>query len=278
MITLIIVLVLGYFVWCAFRFPEFPDDYLVFLIGKKRSGKTTFLAWCSIHYWLRGRPVYATCPLPCARLIDHNDIGVYHFPKYAVIICDEVGLLWDNRNFKSFKEYHRNYFKLQGHYKHLVIMASQSHDVDKKIRDLCDQLGVVEKFPFFNLSRIRWISRKITLTEAEGDQPSSVTESLQWRFPLLGGNSFVYRPLFYPFFDSYEAPELEKKKFSIPAGMKHKFKRKQLIPIFAFWEYRLKLIQFPKFKRKLKESTDTAQISAESVSSSDGVGDTTDGL
>lgn len=263
LVSIVLFFIFFHLFYQAFKFPEIPDNYLVFLLGKKRSGKSTFLAWCSLHYHLRGRKVYSTSPLPCARLIDYEDIGLFSFPQHSVILIDEVGMIWDNRNFKNFKNYVRDYFKLQGHYKHTVIMASQSYDVDKKIRDLADMLGVVENFGF-NISRIRWISRRITLTEAQGEQPSSISESLRFRFPLFGGNCLVYRPLFYPFFDSYEAPELQEKKFSVPAGMRHKFERKRLHPVLAFWKYRINL----SFPRRRKE---TAQISPESVSPPDNV-------
>lgn len=260
MIFFILVVAFCYLIWSAFRYPDFPDDYLVYLIGKKRSGKTTFLAWSSIHYWLRGRPVYSTCPMPCAKLISADDIGAYHFPKYSVILCDEVGLLWNNRHFKNFKDYHTEYFKLQGHYKHLVIMCSQAADVDKKIRDLVDVIGVCVKLSArSSFSIIKWVNRKITLTEAEGDKPSSVTESLSWRFPLFGGWFFMYRPLFYPFFDSYEAPELPHKKFKVPSGLKHKFKRKQLTPVLAFWDYRIRLFKLPTLRRK-RPAPDVSQV------------------
>ena len=142
-------------------------------------------------------------------------------------------------------------------------MASQSYDVDKKIRDLADMLGVVENFGLFNLSRIRWISRRITLTEAQGDQPSSISESLKFRFPLFGGNSFIYRPLWYPFFDSYEAPELAAKKFSVPRGMKHKFKRKKYLPVIAFAAYRITLTGLYKKLHKPKNTAKPSDLPSE---------------
>lgn len=258
LVAIVLFFILFHLFYQAFKFPDIPDNYLVFLLGKKRSGKSTFLAWCAIHYHLRGRKVYSTSPLPCARLVSYEDIGLAHFSPKSVILIDEVGMIWDNRNFKNFKESVRDYFKLQGHYKHTVIMASQSYDVDKKIRDLADMLGVVENFGF-NITRIRWISRRITLTEAMGDQPSSISESLRFRFPLFGGNCMVYRPLWYPFFDSYEAPELQQKKFAVPAGMRHSFEKKKLHPVLAFWKYRIELAM-PR-----KRSSDP-EISPESVS------------
>lgn len=252
------------FVTPFFKFPRLLHDGLYCLVGKKRTGKTTFLAAVAIHYYLRNRPVYSTCALPCAKLISKDDIGIVHFPPYSVILIDEIGLLYNNRNFKTFPEHVLQYFKLQGHYKHLVIVASQAFDFDKKIRDLVDLVGMIDKYRF-NLTRIRWVARHLVLTEAHGEEPSSIVEQFKFQFPLFGGWYFLYRPLYYPFYDSYEAPELEKKKFKTPPSMKHKFKRKKYPPLLAFWEYRLRLIRIPSIF-KFRKSTEKLQNSLESDS------------
>ena len=59
---------------------------------------------------------------------------------HSVIFCDEINLLWDNRDFKSFPKDMQKYFRLQRHYKHIFIGFSQTYDCDKKIRDLADEL------------------------------------------------------------------------------------------------------------------------------------------
>ena len=104
-------------------------------------------------------------------------------------------------------------------------MASQSYDVDKKIRDLADMLGILEKSLIPNFSKIKWIRRSIVLTKAEGDQPSSVSENLSFYFPLFGGVSYNYLPFYWPYFDSYAAPQLEKRRYSVPDGMRISFDR-----------------------------------------------------
>lgn len=244
MIILIASFVLIFVFYPFFRFPKLLNDGLYCLVGKKRTGKTTFLAATSIYYYLRNRPVYSTCALPCAKLISKDDIGVCHFPQYSVILIDEIGLLFNNRNFKTFPEHVLQYFKLQGHYKHLVIVASQAFDFDKKIRDLVDRVGLIDKYRF-DFTRIRWVNRKLVLTEPHGDEPSSICEQFVFDFPLFGGWYFVYRPLYYPFFDSFEAPELNNnKKFKTPKGMKFKFNRRKFPPLLAFWTYRFRLTKF----------------------------------
>ena len=51
----------------------------------------------------------------------------------SVIFIDEVGMIWDNRDFASFAHCVRDWFKLQRHYKCKVYLFSQSFDIDKKL-------------------------------------------------------------------------------------------------------------------------------------------------
>lgn len=64
---------------------------------------------------------------------------------HSVILCDEINLLWDNRDFKAFPKDLQKYFRLQRHYKHIFIGFSQTYDCDKKIRDLADELIIVSR-------------------------------------------------------------------------------------------------------------------------------------
>ena len=141
---------------------------LIFIFGKKGSGKSTLLTKMALSYQKKGRPVYSTEDIPGTYKIDYNDIGFTFFPPNAVIIIDEVGMIWDNRNFKNFKPEVRDYFKLQRHYKHTVILASQTFDVDIKIRNLADEMYLVDK-KFRVFSYAKKILRKTVLVEATGN-------------------------------------------------------------------------------------------------------------
>lgn len=257
---MIILIASIFFIFLAvpfFRYPKLLDDGLYCLVGKKRSGKTTFLASTSIYYYLRNRPVYSTCPLPCAKLISKDDIGIIHFPPYSIILIDEIGLLFNNRNFKTFPEHVTTYFKMQGHYKHLVIVASQAFDFDKKIRDLVDMVGLIDKFRF-SLTRIRWAVRVLEFDKNVDDEHTGIIESFKPQFLIGGGWHLLYRPIYYPFFDSFEAPVLKEKKYKVPVGMKHKFQRKKYPPLVAFWTYRFRLSKAFKLLSR-KKSAETPQ-------------------
>lgn len=87
---------------------------------------------------------------------------------HSVIFCDEINLLWDNRDFKSFPKDLQRYFRLQRHYKHIFIGFSQTYDCDKKIRDLADELIIVNR-----VARV-WIRcksyiKKVVVVSPEGE-------------------------------------------------------------------------------------------------------------
>ena len=46
-----------------------------------------------------------------------RDIGFKQIPPNSVLLVDEVGMIWDNRQFKNFKPEVRDWFKLQRHYR-----------------------------------------------------------------------------------------------------------------------------------------------------------------
>ena len=54
-------------------------------------------------------------------------------------------MIWDNRHFKDFKPEVRDWFKLQRHYRVKVYLFSQTFDIDKKLRDLTDDMFLIEK-------------------------------------------------------------------------------------------------------------------------------------
>lgn len=134
---------------------------------------------------------------------------------FASYIIDEVGIIWDNRGFKNFPSEVRDYFKLQRHYKHVVILASQTFDVDKKIRDLADEMYLVEK-KFRIFSYAKKILRKTVLVEATGESPSKIDENLEFDSLLLcwaGSRKFTYIPKYTKYFDSFKTPQLPEKDF-----------------------------------------------------------------
>lgn len=181
---------------------------LIMVFGKKGSGKTTFLAKTAYQYLKKGYPVFSTERIPGVIQFDVENIGKVTFPEHSVILIDEVGMIWDNRNFKTFKPEVRDYFKYQRHEKHIVYLFSQTFDVDIKLRNLTDCMYLcVNHFGWLSIARK--IKRSITLVHPQGDAESRIADDLEFEpllFSLFGAKTciFTFIPHWAPLFDSHE--------------------------------------------------------------------------
>lgn len=211
---------------------------LIMVFGKKGAGKTTYLTKLTQQYLKKGRPVYSTEYIAGAYKIDPEDVGRVQFPENSVILMDEVGMIYDNRNYKQFKPEVRDYFKLQRHYKHTVYLFSQTFDIDLKLRNLTDSMYMlVNYFGFLTVGK--QIKRKLVVVKPSPDAESRIADELvisPFFLTPFGARVFVFIPHWVKYFDSHSAPELEKKSFRIvdyPDGMKSRGnKRKALAKKF----------------------------------------------
>lgn len=180
--------------------------YLVF--GKKGSGKSTYLVKVARRYTKKGWIVYTNMEefsMPGLRHFNIQHLGDFVPEQNSVLLLDEVGMIWDARDFKAFKPSVRDFFKLQRHYKVIVYMASQTFDVDKKIRDLCDGMFLHTNFArVFTLGKR--ITRKVVLTVSTSESESRISEDLVmlpfWNWTL------TYIPKYARYFDSHSIPPL----------------------------------------------------------------------
>lgn len=185
--------------------------YMVF--GKKGSGKSTLMTRLALDHLGNGWRVYCTetINIPGVRKFDVSDIGKKTFEEDSLVLVDEVGMIWDNRDFKKFATEVRDWFKLQRHYKCKVYLFSQSFDIDKKLRDLTDGLYLCNTI----LRVFTWakrIHRSVVLTQAEADRESRISENLEFDSILMwpfGGRILTYIPKYAPYFDSHSVPPLD---------------------------------------------------------------------
>ena len=186
---------------------------LTMIFGKKGSGKSTLMVRMAYEYLALGWTVFCTERLDGCIHIDYKDIGYKQIPPHSLLLVDEVGMIWDNRNFKDFKTEVRDWFKLQRHYKVKVVLFSQTFDIDKKLRDLTDDM-----FLCTNVLRIfSWakrITRRVVLVKPGNDSPARIDEELAydgliwWPF---GSRILTFIPHWAPYFDSHNCPELPEK-------------------------------------------------------------------
>lgn len=202
---LIAFIVAGFLFLYATR--KYANPYkLIMIFGKKGSGKTTTICKLVHQHFKKGWICFSTVPVPNAYTISYDVIGDYWFPENSVIFIDEVGMIWDNRDFKKFKSSVRDWFKYQRHNKVKVYLFSQTFDIDKKLRDLTDAMYLMcNKLRVFSYGKK--ISKIIVLNKSSAEAPSTIAEDLQFEpfiFFWLGTRTLTFIPKWANYFDSHD--------------------------------------------------------------------------
>lgn len=196
-----------------YLFIKYRNPYKLFMVfGKKGSGKTTLMTKLCLQYRKKGWNVYCDREIPGAIQFPTECFGKWSFPPNSLILIDEVGLIWDNRNFKSFPEHVKIYFKYQRQYRHVVYLFSQSFDVDKKIRDMTDHLYIVQNW-FNFLSVARRVTKTITVVHADksAQGESKIVDDYHIDSLLLaffGSVKITFIPKYVKYFKSFDPPSL----------------------------------------------------------------------
>lgn len=180
------------------------------VVGKKGSGKTTWMVKLIYTYLRRGWVVYANIDVPGVNYFDPLQIGKYTFPRNSVVFIDEANLFWDNRHWKDTAVSLIEWFRYERQYRVKLYMFSQTYDIDKKLRALCDDLYLVK-----NVGRVFCWCKRICkwpdLKQAEGDSEARIVDMIKYDsllFLPFGSRHLVYIPYWSQYFQSYDPPEL----------------------------------------------------------------------
>lgn len=134
--------------YCSYKYVN--PHKLIFIFGKKGSGKSTYMISLMLHHLKRGWNVYTNMGdvcIPGVRVFPIDQLKTCAPEPHSVLFVDEGGLIWDNRGFKSFDKGYTEFFKLQRKYKCKVYINSQDFDIDKKIRQLTDSMVLMILLP-----------------------------------------------------------------------------------------------------------------------------------
>lgn len=210
-----ILLILGFcvFLFLSVQAYRYRNPYKLYMcFGKKGSGKTTLMTKLALQYQKKGWHVYCDREIPGVTLFRTEDFGRYEFPPNSLILIDEVGLVWDNRNFKNFPEHVKVYFKYQRQYRHVVYLFSQSFDIDKKIRDMTDHLYIVQNW-MNCFSIARRVTKTLTVVHADrsAQGESKIVDDYHidsLLFAFFGSVRITYIPKYAKYFSSYNPPQL----------------------------------------------------------------------
>lgn len=227
----IFLIVIGiYIIYYVIKFhnPYTCDMY----IGLPGVGKSTFIVAESTDMNSKGWNCYSSEEtIGCYHLDPKNDFGVHAIAPHSAVFVDEVGLIFDNRNYKDFKPEVKEFFKKHRHYKVKIYLFSQSFDVDKKIRDVTDNIYILYKY-LGVLTVAKKVRTKLVAVQPDGEHEGRIGTSLEltpWWMAPFGARKFVWLPKWYKYFDSYEHKDLIKKEYKFieyPEGFKLHQKRK----------------------------------------------------
>lgn len=173
------------------------------IFGKKGSGKTTWIAKYSQQYLKKGYKVYCNIDIPGTYKYDPQQIGLNTFEPGSVVFCDEVGLIWHNRDFKNFKKCVIEWFKYQRQYKIRMYLFSQTFDTDKVLRDLTDEMYLIRRLG--KLSIARPISKQIGIAK-DKDGNGQLVDT--YTYGSIFDYKFTYIPRYVGLFKSYDPPVL----------------------------------------------------------------------
>lgn len=139
--------------------------------------------------------------------LDYDKLGVYDF-RNSLIIVDEIMLLSDSRDYKTFSKNLKFFFSQHRKGGNDFIYASQAYkDVDLKIRQRTAQYYYIER-SFLNFSRVRRID--FFFDVYSGD----IKDGLEFAPPAT--DFFFWRPHYYHTVDTTEYINGEKLKFCQP--------------------------------------------------------------
>lgn len=195
---------LGGFIYLSRKYNN--PNKLIFIFGKKGSGKSTYMVSLMLQHLKKGWNVYTNMEdvnIPGVRIFPTEQLKTCVPDPHSVLFIDEGGLIWDNRGFKSFDKGYTEFFKLQRKYKCKVYINSQDFDIDKKIRQLTDSMVLMSSIAGC-IGVVRPILRKVALVEASAQGESRIADNL--RFGSLFSFRFLWLPSYFRYFDSYAAP------------------------------------------------------------------------
>jgi len=173
--------------------------------GIPGSGKTTLAAYFAKKARRRKIPVYSNVPITGTYELDvHRDIGTFQIDN-AMILIDEAGVEYNNRNYKNLPQHEILFYKYFRHYKNSIAVFSQSYDdMDITLRRLATSFFLVKRslLPWF--VSVRRIGRKIGIDE----QTKSIID--QFFFVPLG-RKYIFCPPLWKMFNTYSHKPLKLK-------------------------------------------------------------------
>lgn len=182
-------------------------------IGAPGAGKTCLAAKIAFKALRKGVPVFSNVPIIGTYEIDpKKDLGFYKIEN-AVIIIDEIGTCFNNRNWKTnISDDLMDWIKKYRHYHCEIHCFSQGLDFDNRFLSLAQQVYLVKKSilnVFFSLP-----ITKIIPVRKRVDVDDETHQIIDQYFKPRFHSKLLWRPKYYKLFDTYDIKHLPEKDFS----------------------------------------------------------------
>lgn len=225
-IFIIFVILLLFVLGLSFYGRRFRSPYLLnFYFGPKGVGKSTYFCKLMLDDIKHGWTVYTDIPdinIDGVRKFNAKDLENFSPPNKSSIYIDEGGIRLNKRNWKTFTDGEREYYKLQRHFRNKVTINSQSWDIDLTCRELCDNMYLCNNL-FGVILLLRPINRKIVLTDPTGDAESRIADQL--KFAPFWNWKFCWLPKYHKHFNSFSIPPREEMPYTPVKSLKKEIKR-----------------------------------------------------
>lgn len=194
----LIIFILLFYIIHLFKFPKKKsiDPELHLYFGLPGSGKSTYAAMIVSQCLSAGIPVYCNFPIKGTYQIDPvSDLGTYNIHD-CVLIIDEGGLVFNNRNYAKFSQSNLEFFKMHRHDNVEIHIFSQGiNDCDLKIRQLAIRVFFVERCLIPYCRRIKSIKRYFGF-----DDNGQYIDKYGF---IPFSTKYIYLPSYWDMFDSF---------------------------------------------------------------------------
>lgn len=223
-----------FYVWLfimRLRYPLNPYK-CVLKYGKPGTGKTVDIVYNCLKDLREGWNVYTNIDVNIdgVRKFDAKQFGSYKFEPHSRVYIDEVGIIWNNRDYKSFDPKKREFTKLYRHNQISIIMYSQSNDVDVTLRRITSEEWIMQKFLYWTIERKLKKNLKILPPEECQNADEQLVNYLEKESIFTPGSFHIYyQPTYYGYTDTYDLPPYPDYPFKEMVGeIRHRSTKKIL--------------------------------------------------
>lgn len=210
-----------FLIYCFYYVYKFRNPYkLVMIFGKKGCGKSTYACKLAYEYKKKGWNVFSNMYIKGVNYFDINKLETCTLPENSLLIVDEAGITYNNRNYKDFKQGVVIFYKMQRHERVACYLFSQSFDVDLKLRDLTDRMYLMTNL-FGICSYLKQIRKYPTIRTSEASAGGELVDAVEFTsflgFPF-GSRKICWIPKWYKNHDSFNKLDREKVPFKVLDG------------------------------------------------------------